>query len=73
MFYHIHIPSWNFHRDCGEVSNIIKYTIKNKQIEITYDTGFELTFVNYFLRMIDMFNEKRKPTDKQTTFDEGGN
>ena len=69
MFYYIHIPSWNFHWDCGEVSNIIKYVIKNKKIEITYVTGFELSFINHFLRMIDMFNEKRQDNDKQSRFD----
>ena len=49
--------------------NMIKYTIKNKKIEITYVTGFELSFINHFLRMIDMFNEKRQDNDKQSRFD----
>lgn len=39
---------------------MIKYKIKNRSIEITYDTGFELTFINSFLRIIDIFNEARK-------------
>ena len=39
---------------------MIKYTIKNKKIEITYNTGLELTFINHFLRMIDVFNNRVK-------------
>lgn len=39
---------------------MIKYEIKNRRIEITYDTGFELTFLKHFLEIIDLFNGGRK-------------
>ena len=39
---------------------MIKYKIKNKSIEIIYDTGLELKLINHFLRMLDIFNEVKK-------------
>lgn len=37
---------------------MIKYTIKNKKIEITYNTGLELTIIKHFLEIIDLINNK---------------
>lgn len=39
---------------------MIKYEIKDKTIEITYNTGLELKFIKLFLEMIDIFNGGRK-------------
>ena len=39
---------------------MIKYDIKNRTIEIKYDTGKELKYVSMLLGLIDMFNEERK-------------
>lgn len=39
---------------------MIKYTIKNRRIEITYDTGFEFTIIKNFLEIIDKINEMKK-------------
>lgn len=39
---------------------MIKYIVKNRRIEITYDTGMELKLINSFLRIIDIFNEVKK-------------
>lgn len=36
---------------------MIKYEIKNRRIEITYETGLEFTLIKRMLELIDMFNE----------------
>lgn len=39
---------------------MIKYTIKDRSVEICYDTGLEGVFIKKFLAMIDIFNRGRK-------------
>lgn len=39
---------------------MIKYTIKNRTIEIEYDTGLELSIIKRLLDIIDIINEVRK-------------
>ena len=39
---------------------MIRYTIKNRTIEIKYDTGLELSIIKRLLDIIDMINEVRK-------------
>ena len=39
---------------------MIKYRIRNKRIEIEYETGFELTLIKKVLSIIDMFNEVKE-------------
>ena len=39
---------------------MIRYTIKNRRIEIEYDTGKELKYISLLLGVINMFNEVRK-------------
>jgi len=38
---------------------MIKYTIKNRRIEITYDTGYEMSILKKFLEIIDKINEMK--------------
>ena len=35
---------------------MIRYTIKNRSIEIEYDTGLELTYIMKLLEMLDILN-----------------
>lgn len=39
---------------------MIKYEIKNRTIELTYDTGKEFMIIKKFLDIIDLINEVRK-------------
>ena len=39
---------------------MIKYEIKNRTIELTYDTGKEFMIIKKFLELIDLINEARK-------------
>ena len=39
---------------------MIKYEIKNRTIELTYDTGKEFMIIKKFLELIDLINEVRK-------------
>lgn len=39
---------------------MIKYEIKNRRIELTYDTGMELKLIMKFLQIIDILNEVKK-------------
>lgn len=39
---------------------MIKYEIKNRRIELTYDTGMELKLLMKFLQIIDILNEVKK-------------
>jgi len=38
---------------------MIKYTVKNRRIEITYDTGYEMSILKKFLEIIDKINEMK--------------
>jgi len=39
---------------------MIRYTIKNRTIEIEYDTGLELSLIKKVLEVFDMINQVRK-------------
>lgn len=39
---------------------MIRYRIKNRRIEIEYDTGLELKYINKLLELLTMFNEVEK-------------
>lgn len=39
---------------------MINYEIKNRRIELTYDTGMELKLLMKFLQIIDILNEVKK-------------
>ena len=39
---------------------MIKYEIKNRTIELTYDTGKEFMIIKKFLDIIDLINEVKK-------------
>lgn len=39
---------------------MIRYKIKNRTIEIEYDTGLELSIIKRLLDIIDIINEVRK-------------
>ena len=39
---------------------MINVEIKNRRIEITYDTGLELKFITYLLKLIEMYNEVKE-------------
>lgn len=39
---------------------MIKYTIKNRTIEIEYDTGLELSLIKKVLEVFDIINQVRK-------------
>ena len=39
---------------------MINYEIKNRRIELTYDTGMELKLIMKFLQIIDILNEVKK-------------
>lgn len=39
---------------------MIKYEIKNRRIELTYDTGKEFIIIKKFLDIIDLINEAKK-------------
>lgn len=39
---------------------MIKYEIKNRRIELTYETGREFKIIKNFLELIDIINEARK-------------
>ena len=38
---------------------MIRYSIKNRTIEIEYDTGLELSYIKKLLDMIDIINEAK--------------
>ena len=44
-------------QDCGQM---IKYTIKNRRIELTYETGRDFKIIKNFLELIDIINERKK-------------
>lgn len=39
---------------------MIKYTIKNRTIEIEYDTGLELSLIKKVLEIFDIINQVKK-------------
>ena len=39
---------------------MIRYKIKNRTIEIEYDTGLELSLIKKVLEVFDMINQVRK-------------
>ncbi len=39
---------------------MIKYTIKNRTIEIKYDTGLELSIIMNVLKIFDLINQVKK-------------
>lgn len=39
---------------------MIKYTIKNRTIEIKYDTGLELSLIKKVLEIFDIINQVKK-------------
>ena len=43
---------------------MIKYRIKPRKIEIEYDTGLELKYINHVLTIFDILNEVKENEQK---------
>ena len=43
---------------------MIKYRIKNRTVEIEYETGLELKYISQILSMFDIFNEVKNNEQK---------
>lgn len=39
---------------------MIRFKIKSRSIEIEYDTGLELKYINYAIKMLKLLNEVKK-------------
>ena len=39
---------------------MIKIKVKSRSIEIFYDTGLELKYINYAMKMLKLLNEVKK-------------